>query len=83
MHIPACCINGARIDSTSHIWDFCFQASLDLRVHSLDRALCDRLIHTAWLAASRAVIGTAVQLTPAIHTKVKSSLIMPARRRVA
>lgn len=42
-----------------------------------------RLIHTAWLAASRAVSGTAVQLTPAIRTKVKSSLIMAARRRVA
>jgi hypothetical protein len=33
-------------------------------------------IHTAWLAASRAVSGTAMQLTSAIHTKVTSSLIM-------
>jgi hypothetical protein len=33
-------------------------------------------IHTAWLAASRAVSGTAMQLISAIHTKVKSSLIM-------
>ena len=33
-------------------------------------------IHTAWLAASRAVSGTAMQLTSAIHTKVTSSLII-------
>ena len=47
--------------------------SLDLRMFTPSVAMH---IHTAWLAASRAVSGSAMQLTSAIHTKVTSSLIM-------